>query len=188
MAVRAPRLPDRTAAALLANSSVSANPTDDLLTFSVADPDPGGRHATGQRVREGVHAVPPPARQRGTLRGTPGHSTEAGRDRGSGRRRICAVPSRRGYPARSGGPADAAGELPRARTLVGLADSASLVQPKTKRNVILGVIVGLALGIALAFVRETLDTRVHSADELRELLGVPLLGQVPKPARRRRAG
>ncbi len=57
------------------------------------------------------------------------------------------------------------------------------MQPKTKRNVILGLIVGLALGIALAFVRETLDTRVHSEDELRELLGVPLLGQVPKPAR-----
>ena len=72
-------------------------------------------------------------------------------------------------------------------TLVGRADSASLVQPKTKRNVMLGVIVGLALGIALAFLREALDTRVHSADELRELLGVPLLGQVPKPARRARA-
>ena len=39
-AVRAPGLPDRTAAALLANSSVSANPTDDLLMFSVADPAP----------------------------------------------------------------------------------------------------------------------------------------------------
>ena len=50
--------------------------------------------------------------------------------------------------------------------VVGAAGSASLVQPRTKRNVILGVIVGLALGIALAFIREALDTRVRSADEL----------------------
>ena len=68
--------------------------------------------------------------------------------------------------------------------MVGPAGSASLVQPKTKRNVILGVIVGLALGIALAFIRESLDTRVRSADELRARLGLPLLGQVPKPDRR----
>ena len=67
---------------------------------------------------------------------------------------------------------------------MGPADSASLVQPKTKRNVILGVILGLALGIAMAFVREALDTRVRSADELRSRLGMPLLGQVPKPGRR----
>ena len=68
--------------------------------------------------------------------------------------------------------------------MVGAAGSASLVQPRTKRNVILGLIVGLALGIALAFIREALDTRVRSADELRARLGMPLLGQVPKPDRR----
>ena len=68
--------------------------------------------------------------------------------------------------------------------VVGPAGSASLVQPQTKRNVLLGVIVGLALGIALAFIRESLDTRVRSADEFRARLGLPLLGQVPKPDRR----
>ena len=68
--------------------------------------------------------------------------------------------------------------------VVGPALSASLVQPQTKRNVLLGVIVGLALGIALAFIRESLDTRVRSADEFRARLGLPLLGQVPKPDRR----
>jgi capsular exopolysaccharide synthesis family protein len=68
--------------------------------------------------------------------------------------------------------------------VVGTAGNATLVQPKTKRNVILGLIAGLALGIALAFIREALDTRVRSADELRARLGMPLLGQVPMTSRR----
>jgi capsular exopolysaccharide synthesis family protein len=42
----------------------------------------------------------------------------------------------------------------------------------------------LALGVAVAFLRESLDTRVRSADELRARLGLPLLGQVPKLDRR----
>ena len=65
--------------------------------------------------------------------------------------------------------------------MVGAAGSASLVQPRTKRNVILGLIVGLALGIALAFIREALDTRVRSADELRERLGCRCSVRFPSP-------
>ena len=40
LTVRAARVPHHTAAGLLADSSVSANPNADLLTFSVTDPDP----------------------------------------------------------------------------------------------------------------------------------------------------
>ncbi len=55
------------------------------------------------------------------------------------------------------------------------------MQPETVRNVALGVLVGIALGVALAFLREALDTRVRSADEVRDRLGLPLLGHVPRP-------
>jgi non-specific protein-tyrosine kinase len=44
-------------------------------------------------------------------------------------------------------------------------------------------VLGLALGIALAFARETLDTRVRSAEEIAERLGLPLLARIPAPSR-----
>jgi capsular exopolysaccharide synthesis family protein len=182
-AVRAPSLPHRTAAALLATSSVSTNPTDDLLTFSVADPVPTvatrlanayARAFTVYRHRLDVAALSR------ALRDTQRKLDAIVESGGGGSalfRRVEATQRDLEDLQTLQGAASSA-------RLVGLADGASMVQPKTKRNVILGVIVGLALGIALAFLRETLDTRVHSADELRELLGVPLLGQVPEPARR----
>ena len=43
---------------------------------------------------------------------------------------------------------------------------------------------GLALGIGLVFVRNALNTRVRSATEIEERLGIPLLGRVPPPPRR----
>jgi polysaccharide biosynthesis transport protein len=68
------------------------------------------------------------------------------------------------------------------------AQGTSLVHPKTRRNVILGVLLGLVLGIALAFLWEALDTRVRSAEEIGERLGgLPLLARVPVPSKRLRA-
>ena len=182
-AVRAPGLPDRTTEALLANSSVSANPTDDLLTFSVADPVPSvatrlanayARSFTAYRQRLDTAALS--AALRGTQRKLDAIVASGGGGSALFRRLEASQSDMEDLQTLQNAASSA--------TLVGLADRASLEQPKTKRNVMLGVIVGLALGIALAFLRDALDTRVHSADELRELLGVPLLGQVPKPARR----
>ncbi|TMM11501.1 MAG: hypothetical protein E6F98_10760 [Actinobacteria bacterium] len=68
------------------------------------------------------------------------------------------------------------------------AQGTSLVQPKTNRNAILGVLLGLVLGIAIAFLWEALDTRVRSAEEIGERLGgLPLLARVPVPSKRLRA-
>ena len=58
-------------------------------------------------------------------------------------------------------------------------------QPKTTRNAILGVVLGLVLGLGLAFLRESLDTRVRSAEEIGERLGrIPLLARVAAPPKR----
>ena len=181
-ALRAPGLPDRTAAALLANSSVSANPADDLLTFTVADPVPSvakrlanayARSFTAYRHQLDIAALS--AALRGARRKLDEIVAAGGGESALFRRLEETQHDLEDLQTLQAAASSA--------TLVGRADRASLEQPKTKRNVMLGVIVGLALGIALAFLREALDTRVHSADELRELLGVPLLGQVPKPAR-----
>jgi capsular exopolysaccharide synthesis family protein len=67
------------------------------------------------------------------------------------------------------------------------ASSASKVQPKPVRNAALGIVLGLLLGIALAFLREALDTRVISSDEVGHYLGLPLLARLPVPSKKLRS-
>jgi len=67
-------------------------------------------------------------------------------------------------------------------TPLGLTRTVEQVQPRTVRNVLLGLVLGAVLGIALAFLRNALDTRIRSLDEIEDHLRVPLLGRVPRPS------
>lgn len=71
-------------------------------------------------------------------------------------------------------------------TLVRPANGASLTRPRLVRNGALGLVVGLALALGLAFLREALDTRVRTGEEVSERLGMPLLARLPAPPRRLR--
>jgi succinoglycan biosynthesis transport protein ExoP len=64
------------------------------------------------------------------------------------------------------------------------AEGAAKTQPRPVRDGFLGGFIGLALGVALVFVRNALNTRVRSASEIEERLGIPLLGRVPPPPKR----
>ena len=61
------------------------------------------------------------------------------------------------------------------------ADKAVQVAPRTIRNLGIALVLGLILGIGAAFLAEALDTRVRSVDEVRDALGIPVLGQLPIP-------
>ena len=68
-------------------------------------------------------------------------------------------------------------------TLIKSASDPKQVQPTPVRNGLLGLLVGLALGFGLAFLRDHLDTRIRSAAEVSERLGLPLLARLPEPPR-----
>jgi capsular exopolysaccharide synthesis family protein len=63
------------------------------------------------------------------------------------------------------------------------ATSASQIQPNTRRNVLLGALLGTFLGMLLAFVRDSFDNRIRTSDELAAMLGLPLLARIPPDSR-----
>jgi succinoglycan biosynthesis transport protein ExoP len=61
------------------------------------------------------------------------------------------------------------------------ADKAFKIAPRTKRNGGIAVVLGLILGLGAAFLVEALDTRVRSTSAVRDVLGIPVLGQLAAP-------
>ncbi len=51
--------------------------------------------------------------------------------------------------------------------------------PKTRRDLALGAILGLALGVGLAFLLEHLDDSIQSVDDLERICNLPSLGMLP---------
>jgi capsular exopolysaccharide synthesis family protein len=51
--------------------------------------------------------------------------------------------------------------------------------PRTRLDLAVGLLLGLAVGIGVAVLRETLDTRVHAAADLEAVIASPVLGVVP---------
>jgi succinoglycan biosynthesis transport protein ExoP len=58
--------------------------------------------------------------------------------------------------------------------------------PNKKKGAAEAIVIGLVLGIALAFLIEQFDTRLHGEDQVAELLDLPVIGFVPQLSRRNR--
>jgi Mrp family chromosome partitioning ATPase/capsular polysaccharide biosynthesis protein len=80
------------------------------------------------------------------------------------------------------------GNLQRLRGLQTITESAEVIStaevpesptsPQTVRNGVLGAILGLVVAIIAAFVRDSTDRRLHSAEDVHNELGFPILGRV----------
>jgi Mrp family chromosome partitioning ATPase len=66
------------------------------------------------------------------------------------------------------------------------ADGATKIRPRPRRSILLGGLLGGILGLGLAFFAEAIDRRVRSEDEIEAVLGLPLLGRLPRPHRQLR--
>lgn len=182
--VRALHLKDRTGNQFLAECSVGAQANANLLTFRCTDRDPvlvsllttewARQYATYRRELD-------TAEIRGALRGIDRRLAQvaaAGDKRSNEYTDLVNTKER----------LETAAELRSGRAkLIRTASAGVQVQPKPTRNGMLGLALGVVLGIGLAFLREALDTRVRSAEEVGEHLGLPLLARLPEPPRRLRA-
>lgn len=162
----------------LGRSSVSADADADILRFTVDHPDAdaAAQLATTYaqqftRYRNGLDLDAIRA-TRATITRTLSRLTEQGRDRSalynqltSAVRRLDAAEAVQGSAA----------------VVIQPATSATQVQPRMKRNLALGLALGLIYGVGFAFLIERLGTRVRTRDEVEALVGLPSLGELSKP-------
>ncbi|NQT27571.1 polysaccharide biosynthesis tyrosine autokinase [candidate division KSB1 bacterium] len=74
-----------------------------------------------------------------------------------------------------------AGQVGAVRIVDYAEESQKPTRPKKRTNILLGLLVGLGLGVGLAFVREYLDTSIKSTEDV-DRLGMPVLASIPKIA------
>lgn len=177
----AQNLRDRSADELLADVSIEASPDTDILTFSVTDPDP----KLAERLA--------------TEYATQFTFFRRELDTAAISRATREVTARLDQLSRQGQENSAlfANLLDKQQqletletlqtanaTLARRADNAAKVAPRPVRNAVIAGVLALLVGLGLAFMWEALDTRVRSAEEVSDALGLPLLARLPGPSRR----
>lgn len=64
-------------------------------------------------------------------------------------------------------------------TVSNQATSATKAQPKTTRNLLIGLAFGIAVGLALAYIIDAADDRIYSVQRFAAASGLPVIGKLP---------
>ena len=59
-------------------------------------------------------------------------------------------------------------------------DTAKQVAPKTVINMVIGVVIGLIIALLIIFIKELLDKRIKSEEDVEKELKIPVLGSIQK--------
>lgn len=174
---------DRTARDFLAGSSVSAKRNSDLLEFRVEDRSPQLAMALATEYAN-QFSIYRRELDTASLR----RASEEVRARiqelqaaGEGRSALFSALVEKEQQLRTMEALQTSNAL-----VVRSADDAVQVQPRPIFFGLIGLALGVMLGIGLAFLWEALDTRVRSAEEISERLGLPLLARLQAPPRKLR--
>jgi succinoglycan biosynthesis transport protein ExoP len=176
--LKAARVESRDPNSLLGSLSITPSPNADILNFTVTDRDPAlARRLVNAYAREytryrrrldtaSLNQAVQDLSRRATELQASGQGAYARTlfGRAEQLRTLMAVENANAVVARS-------------------ADVAVKVQPRPKRYGIIGLAFGLMLAFAFAFIRDALDTRVRSAEEIAHRLGIPLLARLPEPSK-----
>ena len=182
-ALRLAGVPERNGNAFLSQATVVAAPNADILTFAVTDPNPvlarklTIAYATSYQQYRRESETVALRRARKSLAGDIKRArvaVERGTANTSGLERL--LETDRQLEGR-----EQEVELGSTVALGRLPAGATQIQPHPRRNAILGAILGLMLGIGIVFLRDTLNTRVRTAADVEERLGMPLLGRLEQP-------
>ena len=182
LAIANSALKDRTAAKLLLESSVTPNPSADLLNFTVHDSDPikaaelVNAYAAAyvsykldidttslKKARNQLIA------QIATLRGRGAENTAQYRNLVTNEQQLHTMEL-----------------LQSPDTVLTHPTTGTKIAPTPKRDGLLGLGFGLLIGVAFVFVLEALDKRIRSEEEIERELEFPLLARLPEPPRRLR--
>jgi polysaccharide biosynthesis transport protein len=180
--LRAANIHDRTAADLLANSSVAPKTLADLLLFTVRDPVPAiaAKLATtyaGQYIKYRSRLD---TQQLKRLESQVAIRIKQLEAIGQTHSALYLTLVQRQQELQS---LEALLQPP---VLTRPAVGAAQVRPRPVRNAILAFFLGLVAGLGLAFLRDALDVRVRTAAEIGDRLGLPLLARLPAPPARLR--
>jgi succinoglycan biosynthesis transport protein ExoP len=180
--VEAAELPELDAFGFLGQSSVIAEGWTDLMTFQVRDRDPEQAARLATIYAEQYVAYRKDLDTQSLRRAIAVVGGQLKRSRAQG-----TDPSIYGDLVQKQQQLDTAlTSLEANATLVGPAVDATRIAPRPLRASLIALALGLIVGIGLAGLAGLLDPRARTANEISELLGLPLLARLPVERRTRR--